>query len=242
MHWHDFYEFEFILEGDGEITYNDRKYPIKPGTLSFLTPLDFHELHVKDKLHVICIQFTPESIDKDILVDFQNIENPVIYCSEEQVERTLVFFDLLKNNSIQNAVGREYISHLLESLLISFKTEFKTLYAVHERSPSAIQKALIYIHSHFKENPRMSDVAKMLYLNENYFCSLFKEHMGETYKDYIKKLKLEHAKKLIVKSDILSTQIAFECGYSSQSNFNRDFKKRFDISPGKMREDKNIEK
>ena len=91
------------------------------------------------------------------------------------------------------------------------------------------------MHSHFKENPKMGEVAKMLYLNENYFCTLIKEHIGETYKDYLKKLKLEHAKKLIINTDIPLTQISLECGYSSHSNFNRDFKKFFDISPSEMR-------
>ena len=241
MHWHDFYEFEFILDGEGEIIYNDKTYPVKPGTLSFLTPLDFHEIHVSDKLHVICVQFSPESINKDILVNFQNIENPVYYCSKEETERTVTFFNLLRNNFISSSTKDEYISHVLESMLISFKSNFKASHANHEQSPTPVQKALIYIHSHFKENPKMSDVAKLLYLNENYFCSLFKEHIGESYKDYLRKLKLNHAKNLIVHSSISLTQIAFECGYSSQSNFNRDFKRFFNISPKDMRQ-KNIEK
>jgi len=235
MHWHDFYEFEFILDGDGDIIYNDKKYTIKPGTLSFLTPLDFHEISIKNKLHVLCVQFTPESISKEILSEFQKLKNPVIYCSEEQIERTLAIFKLLRENVVTGAVGNEYISHLLETMLISFKAQFKISYTGQEKSPTSVQKALLYIHSHFKENPKMSDVAKTLYLNENYFCSLFKEHMGETYKDYIKKLRLDYAKKLILNTDIPITQIAMECGYSSQSNFNRDFKTIFGVPPREMR-------
>ena len=236
MHWHDFYEVEFILDGDGEIIYNEKKYPVRPGMISFLTPLDFHEIRIKNKLHVLCIQFAPESINKEILSEFQNVKNPVIYCSEEQVRRTLTLFNLLRENTIPGNTGNEYISHVLELILISFKNDLETSNSTHEQSPTSIQKALLYIHSHFKENPKMGDVAKMLYLNENYFCTLFKEHIGETYKDYLKKLKLEHAKKLIINTDIPLTQISLECGYSSHSNFNRDFKKFFGFSPSEMRD------
>ena len=138
----------------------------------------------------------------------------------------------LRHEKLTKAVQKKYEY----KASIAFKDEFETSHSEHEQSPTSIQKALLYMHSHFKENPKMGEVAKMLYLNENYFCTLFKEHIGETYKDYLKKLKLEHAKKLIINTDIPLTQISLECGYSSHSNFNRDFKKFFDISPSEMRD------
>ena len=236
MHWHDYYEFEIILDGAGEIICNNKSYPIKPGMVSFVTPLDFHEIHMKNKVHELCIQFSPGSISKEVLSEFQNVKNPIFYCSEEETDRTRILINLLKNNTIQGLSGNEYLSRILESILISFKNEFETSHSEHEQSPTSIQKALLYMHSHFKENPKMGEVAKMLYLNENYFCTLFKEHIGETYKDYLKKLKLEHAKKLIINTDIPLTQISLECGYYSHSNFNRDFKKFFGFSPSEMRD------
>jgi len=235
MHWHDFYEFELMLAGEGILICNDKTYEIKPGLVSFVTPLDFHEIHMKSDVHELCVQFAPESISKDILSEFQNVKNPVFYCSEEQIERIITLFNLLKNVRTPRNTEKEYNSHILESILISLKDDFDVSDSTLEQSPTSIQKALLYIHSHFKENPKMSDVAKMLYLNENYFCSLFKEHMGETYKDYIKKLRLDYAKKLILNTDIPLTQIAMECGYSSQSNFNRNFKDFFRTSPSEMR-------
>lgn len=240
MHWHDFYEFELILDGTGEMVCNDKTYTIKPGMVSFVTPLDFHEIHMKSKVHEICIQFSSESISKEILTLFHNMENNIIYFGEEQIKRTLSLFNLLRDNTINGMLGPMYLSHVLETILISFKAEVKTIPTKHEYSSTPVQKALVYIHSHFRENPKMSDVANMLYLNENYFCALFKKHVGENYKDYLRKLKLNRAKKLITDTDILLTQIAFECGYTSQSNFNRDFKKCFDVSPSEMRENKNI--
>ena len=49
-------------------------------------------------------------------------------------------------------------------------------------------------------------------------------------------MKLEHAKKLIINTGVPLTQISLECGYSSHSNFNRDLKNFFGISPSEMRD------
>ena len=117
------------------------------------------------------------------------------------------------------------------------KNKFGTTSTAYKTSPQVMQKAISYIHSHFKENPKMSDVAKMLYLNEHYFSYLFKENVGECYKDYLRKLKLDYARKLVLHTSLSLTQIAYECGYSSQSNFNRDFKKVFEVSPKCMRQE-----
>ena len=38
IHWHEFYELEYITEGNGRANINDRVYDLKPGTLLFLSP------------------------------------------------------------------------------------------------------------------------------------------------------------------------------------------------------------
>ena len=47
-HFHDFYELEFIVSGNGTYTVDGTEYEIEPGNLFFLTPLDFHYVDIKD--------------------------------------------------------------------------------------------------------------------------------------------------------------------------------------------------
>lgn len=241
MHWHDFYEFEIILDGSGSIICNDKEYILKPGTVSFLSPRDFHELNLTSDALILCVHFTDESISKEIMALFYNLENNVIYADEKQLERTILLCDLLKNNFIHGYSGNMYLSRLLETLLLSFKKDFNATSDKYKLAPTPIQKAIIYINAHFKENPKLSDVAKSLFLNENYFSTLFKESMGESYKNYIKKLKLNHAANLIQHSKLSITQILSESGYSSQPHFNHDFKNYFGVSPKDMRKNINTE-
>ena len=44
IHWHEFYEIEYFLEGHGTAFINQKPYEIHPGTLLFLTPTDFEEI------------------------------------------------------------------------------------------------------------------------------------------------------------------------------------------------------
>ena len=234
MHWHDFYELEIILDGQGQVICDDNLYNIKPGMVSFLSPIDMHKFIINDDIKIICIQFTENSISEEILDNFFNIKNNVIYLEDVELKRVLSLCELLSDNPAQTS--GIYNSKLLEALLISLKNKFGTSSTNYKGSPPAMQKALSYINTHFKENPKMSDIANMVFLNNHYFCSLFKEYMGETYKDYVKKLKLSYAQKLILYTSIPLTQISLECGYSSHSNFNRDFKKFFGFSPSEMRD------
>lgn len=237
MHWHDFYELEIILSGQGKVVCNNSVHSVKAGMVSFLTPVDIHKYIVDVDFKTICIQFTDNSISAEILELFLNVEKNVIYLEDDKLRKLMSLCDLLISDISEKTFNDLYQTKLLEAMLLSLKTKFGTANTNYKLSPQTMQKALSYINTHFKENPKMSDVAKILYLNENYFCSLFKENMGEGYKEYLRKLKLNHAKNLIFHTDLPLTQISFECGYSSQSNFNRDFKAFFGSSPKGMRQE-----
>lgn len=241
VHWHEFYEFEIILSGTGEILFNNKIFPIKPGTTSLTTPVDFHELNITSPLHILCIQFSTESISKDILARFCSLEKNIFYCNRNQTERTVSFINLLKDNFYNEVPSDIYVSRLLETLLLSFEKDFTTSENKYEHAPNPIQKAIVYIKSHFAENPQLSDIADMLFLNKYYFCKLFKETVGENYKDYLRKLKIHHAYGLLQHTNMSITQICFESGYSSQSTFNRDFKTFFGVSPRDIRKNKSAE-
>ena len=59
--------------------------------------------------------------------------------------------------------------------------------------------------------------------------------MGESYKNYVKKLKLNYASNLIVHTQLPISAIASESRYNSPSHFNKEFKEMFGISPVAMR-------
>jgi two-component system response regulator YesN len=98
-----------------------------------------------------------------------------------------------------------------------------------------MQKALFYIHEHFKDNPPLSEVAALFPLDPRYFCRRFKEYTGMTYKEYLTGLKLRFARRLVLSSDMPIVRIAESAGFGTQSHFNKEFRREYGTSPLRMR-------
>lgn len=71
-HWHDFYEIEFYVSGNGSTNINGKEYRITPNTLCFLTPTDFHSFQPDpgDRFLLITFIFTPNCIEDSVINEF----------------------------------------------------------------------------------------------------------------------------------------------------------------------------
>ena len=98
-----------------------------------------------------------------------------------------------------------------------------------------MKKALLYLHGHFRENPTLTEMARLFGFNTNYFSSRFHQYTGKTFKNYLNLLKLEYAKKLLLSGDLSVTEIGYAAGFTSLPNFLRCFKTHFGMSPGALR-------
>lgn len=68
-----------------------------------------------------------------------------------------------------------------------------------------------------------------------YMSLQFKKEMGENFLDYVWKLRLEKAKRLLQESDLSIDEISAAVGYANTSSFRRKFKQETGISPSQMR-------
>ena len=98
-----------------------------------------------------------------------------------------------------------------------------------------IRRALRYIAAHYAQPLRVSDVAKALGLNADYFAALFRSTVGEPFPAYLSRVRIERSKELLLSTDNSITDIALAMGFSDQSYFCRVFKQLTGVSPGKYR-------
>ncbi|UTR05802.1 response regulator [Alkalihalobacillus sp. LMS6] len=92
-----------------------------------------------------------------------------------------------------------------------------------------------YIHSSFLNQPTLQDVANELYLNPAYVSKRFKEETGETFTDYIHRLRMNRAVSLLADTNLKVSVISKELGYQNASYFIRVFKKEFNQTPHEFR-------
>ena len=130
----------------------------------------------------------------------------------------------------------EFLKNMLECFLILILRRLKILKQNEKKSESHyIQKAILYMHLHFKENPSLVETARTISLNPNYFSQRFKETTGKTYKEYLTGLKLSYSKKLLLSSNLSVTEICFASGFSSLSNYMKVFREKTGCSPAKYK-------
>ena len=128
---------------------------------------------------------------------------------------------------------------LLKSFADQLSSHSESLAIIEEGSePVAIAKARKFIHAHLDESLPLGAVANEAGLSESHFCRLFKEATGLTLTDYVNRCRVEWAKRELLKPEKRVSEIAFEVGYQSLSQFNRSFSRIVGSAPTAWRREK----
>ena len=83
--------------------------------------------------------------------------------------------------------------------------------------------------------PTISQLSKLVNLNEYKLKKGFKEMFGTTVFGYIHSSRMNLAKRLLLGTDMSAKEIAYETGYSSPQHFSKAFKKEFGNTPDSIR-------
>jgi two-component system response regulator YesN len=102
-------------------------------------------------------------------------------------------------------------------------------------SSHAIRRTCEYVNQNYMMNITLSGMARNENLSLSYFSTLFKQCTGESFVNYLNRIRIEHAKKLLLEPDIKIYEISELVGYSSLPYFNRVFKHWTAMSPNEYR-------
>ena len=98
-----------------------------------------------------------------------------------------------------------------------------------------LEPSIKYMNNEFRNNPPLEEIALKSTLAPNYFHRIFKKGFGQTPFNYMLRLRMEHAIKLLTTTNKSVKQVAFESGYDNEFYFYRQFKKQYNCSPGKLK-------
>ncbi|WP_457597585.1 AraC family transcriptional regulator [Hydrogenimonas sp.] len=116
-------------------------------------------------------------------------------------------------------------------MIVIMKSETRT------RNLQIANDAMYYIYTHIDLDISVEELARRAHVSRFHFQRLFKEVFGRNVHETIQSIRLEKAANLlVVNRHATISQVAKECGYTSQTSFIRLFKARFGMTPGKWRQ------
>jgi AraC-like DNA-binding protein len=102
--------------------------------------------------------------------------------------------------------------------------------------------AMTYVQSHLTEPLDGDSVAEACGVSRKTLCTRFKVETGETFAAYVRRVRIERARRLLDTSEFEISRIAYQTGFSSQSHFQTAFKEATGFTPRewRLREVRNI--
>jgi AraC-like DNA-binding protein len=94
-----------------------------------------------------------------------------------------------------------------------------------------IEETIRYVEENLTSDLSLAILSERANFSPVYFHKLFRASTGKTLHDYVENQRIKKSIDLLISSEMNLTQIAYECGFSSQSYVSYAFKRRMKCSP-----------
>lgn len=106
---------------------------------------------------------------------------------------------------------------------------------IQDKNTKPVDRVFKYLYRHFKEKITLNDIAEYVNQDPSALCRTFKRGTDKSIFQCLGEIRIKHACKLLANSSLSISQIAYECGYSSLSFFNQQFKTIINVTPSSYR-------
>lgn len=106
---------------------------------------------------------------------------------------------------------------------------------VFEPDLELIKRAKNIFDVDYNKQVNLSNVSRQLGISKNHLIRIFKKYTGTTPVQYIARIRIDEAEKLLSEGDKSIIEVAYEAGFKSLSNFYKCFKEHTGCTPNKHR-------
>ncbi|MBQ9544008.1 MAG: helix-turn-helix transcriptional regulator [Clostridia bacterium] len=203
--------FSFVLFEPG----TEQIYYLPPGERSQMYFVHFSGVGVKNILEEL-------GLYKKKLIE--NIDDPACSTVFEKIitelQRKAPFFFELSEALLRELLCR--ISRKLSQNAAPVKTE-------------QVSEAVIYINDHYSEPSCITNFTRRVSVSRSHFCRIFRAQTGQTPTGYLKNVRMNAAKELLVSTDLFIGEIADRVGYQDALYFSKLFCRSAGVSPSEYR-------
>ena len=246
-----------VANGSGEYCLRERCFPLKQGDIFVLTQKDIDSYRYIQEFEFYQLSFRPEALQKiwgsfrdlegyKALFVFQpyfnvfEYETKLINIKESVLNRIIEFIDNIKIELQEKETGYEQIvnSSFLMLITILSRSYIGSANRVNLKAMPLIP-AIAYMQAHYDEKNTLNELAGMVNFSTRHFNRLFQETYRMTPIQYLLRLRIERACKLLEeKVEMSVTDIAHVCGFNNSNYFTRVFRNEYGMAPTAYRESK----
>ncbi|MBC2579497.1 response regulator [Clostridium sp. DJ247] len=173
----------------------------------------------RDDIHLFLIEIISKLIR--IVMEFDGDAERVY--GDRFIQLSILNFDIIED--IKGKL-KGIIKSTIEFINLRQKTANKNF----------IQKAKNFIDVNYcKEELSLSMVAESVHISPAYLSQIFKHVMGESFIEYLTKVRINYGKKLLKETNLKTYEVAFQVGYNDAQYFSSCFKKIVGTSPTNYR-------
>ncbi len=151
-------------------------------------------------------------------------------------------FEELISHLVRRGNAREdyFIDAKLLELVYNLKKDGARNQSIHRISSfkenRSVQKAISYMKENIGKSLTLSELSVSAGYSPNHFQRIFTDIMGLSPREYLEDIRIKHAKYLLAQNEKSLSEIAQDCGFSSQSYFCKVFKRHAFITPNEFRQ------
>lgn len=240
----------YILSGEAEITIGSQVYGLAPHTVFYCNAGSTYMIS-STAVELISVNFDLSQDNKtreqpyspvpltanigqqisECCMEDQNLLNGWLFLPNAVVCRE--FFDgILTEFSTKRLLYRESAGALLKALLVQLLRSNAENASQGAKVP---EKIIDYIRVHYREPLSNTLFSQMFGYHEYHLNRLFLKHTGSTIRQYILDMRISHAKKALLNTDLPLSAIAETVGFNSNSYFSTYFRQATGLTPAQFR-------
>lgn len=233
-HLHEALEIVYVTEGNIELGVGQELYHMDQEDFAIIFPNVIHHYQVfgAKKNRVIYLYLEPSM--------FPSYYRKLQICSPKcpVIKKEKVHSDII--NAVKSLVNRKECNSMLiqayvQIILAHVFSEMTMIDKNAIGSDDLIYNSVEYVAKNFHNRISLEKMASDLGVNKYVLSRMFAKTFHCNFNKYVNGIRLNYAVAVLESSQESITNICFDCGFESQSTFNRVFKERYKMTPREYR-------